>query len=152
MTVECLWTEKFGDVFGAMFGLDRMLASSGLEQKLLLLVENAGVADQRLRLLHRHAHQGRPARRRDRAADLPAERLARSAALLRARARSAGVGRSGDELEKGEVPDEVYAQAREHFDEQQLMKLTWRSWAINGWNRFCIPSMQSARDVRGRGA
>jgi alkylhydroperoxidase family enzyme len=41
-------------------------------------------------------------------------------------------------LEKGEVPDEVYAQAREHFDEQQLMKLTLQVVAINGWNRFCI--------------
>jgi AhpD family alkylhydroperoxidase len=41
-------------------------------------------------------------------------------------------------LENGEVPDEVYAQAREHFDEQQLMKLTLQIVAINGWNRFCI--------------
>jgi alkylhydroperoxidase family enzyme len=36
------------------------------------------------------------------------------------------------------VPDEVYAQARKHFDEQQLMKLTLQVVAINGWNRFCI--------------
>jgi alkylhydroperoxidase family enzyme len=41
-------------------------------------------------------------------------------------------------LEKGEVPNEVYEQAREHFDEQQLMKLTLLVVAINGWNRFCI--------------
>ena len=41
-------------------------------------------------------------------------------------------------LENGQVPDDVYAQAREHFDEQQLMKLTLQVVAINGWNRFCI--------------
>jgi AhpD family alkylhydroperoxidase len=41
-------------------------------------------------------------------------------------------------LEKGHVPDEVYAQARKHFDDQQLMKLTLQVVAINGWNRFCI--------------
>jgi alkylhydroperoxidase family enzyme len=41
-------------------------------------------------------------------------------------------------LENGHVPDDVYAQAREHFDEQQLMKLTLQVVAINGWNRFCV--------------
>ena len=41
-------------------------------------------------------------------------------------------------LEHGHVPDDVYSQAREHFDEQQLMKLTLLVVGINGWNRFCI--------------
>jgi alkylhydroperoxidase family enzyme len=41
-------------------------------------------------------------------------------------------------LENGHVPDDVYAQAREHFDEQQLMKLTLAVVGINGWNRFNI--------------
>jgi alkylhydroperoxidase family enzyme len=41
-------------------------------------------------------------------------------------------------LENGHVPDAVYEQARQHFDEQQLMKLTLQVVAINGWNRFCI--------------
>jgi AhpD family alkylhydroperoxidase len=41
-------------------------------------------------------------------------------------------------LENGYVPDEVYAQAREHFDEHQLMKLTLAVVGINGWNRFNI--------------
>jgi len=38
----------------------------------------------------------------------------------------------------GHVPDEVYASAREHFDEPQLVALTFAVVAINGWNRLCI--------------
>jgi alkylhydroperoxidase family enzyme len=41
-------------------------------------------------------------------------------------------------LKDGQVPDAVYQQAREHFDEHELMKLTLQVVAINGWNRFCI--------------
>ena len=52
-------------------------------------------------------------------------------------------------LENGYVPDEVYAQVREHFDEQQLMKLTLAVVAINGWNRFNI-AFNNARHLRGR--
>jgi AhpD family alkylhydroperoxidase len=36
------------------------------------------------------------------------------------------------------VPDEVYDQARAHFDEQQLADLTLATVAINGWNRLNI--------------
>jgi AhpD family alkylhydroperoxidase len=36
------------------------------------------------------------------------------------------------------VPDEVYARAREHFDEAELFALTFATVAINGWNRLAI--------------
>lgn len=36
------------------------------------------------------------------------------------------------------VPDEVYAQAGEHFPEKQLVDLTMAVVAINGWNRLAI--------------
>ncbi|HEY1186954.1 MAG TPA: carboxymuconolactone decarboxylase family protein [Gemmata sp.] len=36
------------------------------------------------------------------------------------------------------VPDEVYQEAREHFDEAGLVNLTLAVVAINGWNRFAI--------------
>ncbi|HUL91332.1 MAG TPA: carboxymuconolactone decarboxylase family protein [Burkholderiales bacterium] len=41
-------------------------------------------------------------------------------------------------LGDGHVPDAVYAQAREHFGEAELVKLTMALVAINGWNRLCI--------------
>ncbi len=36
------------------------------------------------------------------------------------------------------VSDEVYARARQHFDETELANLTAAIVAINGWNRFAI--------------
>ncbi len=38
----------------------------------------------------------------------------------------------------GNVPDEVFLIAREHFDEQELVNLTLAIVAINGWNRLAI--------------
>lgn len=43
------------------------------------------------------------------------------------------------------VPDEVYAGAREHFDERSLADLTLVIATINAWNRLAI----AARDVPG---
>ncbi|HEY7641005.1 MAG TPA: carboxymuconolactone decarboxylase family protein [Steroidobacteraceae bacterium] len=129
---------KFADVFGAMFGLGKAIESSGLDHKLLYLVDTRvsqingcgycidmhtkdarleGETEQRLYLLSawREATIYSP---RERAALAWAEAVTK--------------------LENGAVPDEVYAQAREQFDEQELMKLTLAVVGINGWNRFNI--------------
>jgi AhpD family alkylhydroperoxidase len=44
------------------------------------------------------------------------------------------------------VPDQVYLDAREHFDERALADLTLVVATINAWNRLSI----AARDVPGR--
>lgn len=36
------------------------------------------------------------------------------------------------------VPDELYEQARQHFDEKELVDLTLAIVAINGWNRMAV--------------
>src|SRR5687768_15059585 len=36
------------------------------------------------------------------------------------------------------VPDELYAEVREHFSERELVDLTLAVVAINGWNRLAI--------------
>jgi AhpD family alkylhydroperoxidase len=41
-------------------------------------------------------------------------------------------------LGQGHVPDEVYAEVRPHFDDQQLVDLTLAIVTINGWNRLSI--------------
>ena len=41
-------------------------------------------------------------------------------------------------IREGHVPDEVYAQAREEFSEEELANLTLAVVAINGWNRLNI--------------
>ena len=38
----------------------------------------------------------------------------------------------------GHVPDEVYASARDHFSEEELVNLTIAVIATNGWNRLNI--------------
>jgi AhpD family alkylhydroperoxidase len=38
----------------------------------------------------------------------------------------------------GGVSDAVYEEARRHFDEQELVNLTWAVAAINAWNRMAI--------------
>ena len=139
MTVRVpLDPKKFGDVLGAMLGLNKAIESAGLDKKLLYLVEVRvsqlngcgfcidmhtkdarleGETEQRLYLLNAW-----------REAPMYSDR--ERAALAWAEAVTT--------LKDGHVPDDVYEQAREHFDEQQLMKLTLQVVAINGWNRFCI--------------
>lgn len=43
------------------------------------------------------------------------------------------------EISKGGVSDALYAEAREHFEERELVELTMAVIAINGWNRLAIP-------------
>jgi len=39
---------------------------------------------------------------------------------------------------KTHVPDDVYAEARKHFSEKELVDLTFAIIAINSWNRLAI--------------
>src|SRR3954463_12044409 len=43
------------------------------------------------------------------------------------------------EISKGGVSDALYAEAREHFEERELVELTMSVIAINAWNRLAIP-------------
>jgi AhpD family alkylhydroperoxidase len=36
------------------------------------------------------------------------------------------------------VPDEVYERVRQHFEEQEIVALTFALVAINGWNRLAV--------------
>jgi len=46
----------------------------------------------------------------------------------------------------GEVSDEIYAEARKHFDEKGLVDLTLAVIAINGWNCMAIAFHSKAGD------
>ncbi|MCC6498887.1 MAG: carboxymuconolactone decarboxylase family protein [Anaerolineales bacterium] len=41
-------------------------------------------------------------------------------------------------ISANQVPDEIYATAREHFSEKELVDLTLAIIAINSWNRLAI--------------
>ena len=42
------------------------------------------------------------------------------------------------EIGRAGVPDDLYAEARAHFDEAELVRLTMAVVVINGWNRLAI--------------
>lgn len=43
-------------------------------------------------------------------------------------------------IQQGHAPDDVYAQVREQFNEQEIVKLTFAITQINSWNRIAIAS------------
>lgn len=51
-------------------------------------------------------------------------------------------------LDAGHVPDDVYAHARAHFTEEELVDLTLAVIAINGWNRLAIAFRTEAGHYR----
>lgn len=125
--------------FQAMLGLESHVQNSGLEHSLIELIKTrvsqingcgycidmhtkdalaAGETGQRLHLL---------AAWREAPFYTPRER----AALAWAEELTLIAGRH--------VPDELYAEARRHFSEKELVDLTIAVIAINGWNRIAIP-------------
>jgi hypothetical protein len=47
-------------------------------------------------------------------------------------------GQTSPNIQQGHAGDEVYAQAREAFDEAELVKFTLAITQINTWNRIAI--------------
>lgn len=41
-------------------------------------------------------------------------------------------------LSENEASDEVYAEVRQHFSEEEMVNLTWAIVVINGWNRMAV--------------
>lgn len=133
-----LHPSRYADVYAAMYGLEAVVGKSGLEHSLVLLVKTRvsqlngcgycidmhtkdaqleGETEQRLYLLSawREAPMYSP---RERAALAWAEAVTK--------------------LENQRVPDEIYAQAREQFSEEELVTLTLAVISINGWNRLAV--------------
>ena len=126
------------DVYRAMLALESVVASGGLESNLLDLVRlrasqingcaycidmhskdlrAKGESEQRLYLL-------------DAWRETPFYSDRERAALAWTEAVTL--------IADGHAPADVYEQARQHFTETELAKLTLAVVAINGWNRFAI--------------
>lgn len=124
----------------AMLGLNTYVRNCGLESSLQELVKirvsqingcafciamhvadarNLGVSEERMHLLAawREAPVYSP---RERAALGWAEALA--------------------SLDRGGVPDAVYAEAQQHFSESEIVDLTYAVVVISGWNRLMVAS------------
>ncbi len=55
-------------------------------------------------------------------------------------------------MSKTHVPDDVYAEVRQHFSEKEIVDLTAAVVAINSWNRIAVafrtpPQVASAKAV-----
>ena len=132
----------------AMLGLEAFVKSSGLDARLLNLVKMRashmngcaycldmhskdaralGETEQRLYLLDAWREVGFYSER-ERAALEWTEALTRIA--------------------EGHVSDAVYATAREHFSEEELVNLSMAVVAINGWNRLSIAFRAEAGNYR----
>ena len=95
--------------------------------------------DQRLRLLHRHAHQGRRARRRNRSGSTWSRRGGRRR-VHRGRAAALELTEEGTRIADaaGGVTDETWANVAKHYDDEQLAALVSLIALINAYNRLNV--------------
>jgi AhpD family alkylhydroperoxidase len=50
-------------------------------------------------------------------------------------------------ITQGHVPDAVWAEAQEHFDQHELAALLWAAAAMNTWNRIAITTRAQPASV-----
>jgi hypothetical protein len=112
--------------------------------------EDPGQPDQRLRLLHRHAHQGRRARRANPGAAQPGRGLAGGEGLTEAERAALELTEQGTRIADaaGGVTDEAWANAVKHYDEDQLAALVSLIALINTYNRMNVITQQPVGDYQ----
>ena len=108
--------------------------------------EAQGQPDQWLRLLRRHALQGRRAQRRDLSAAQPGGHVAGGDGLHGGRAGALELAEQGTRIADaaGGVTDEVWQNAVKHYDEEQLAALVAIIALINFYNRINVIIQQPA--------
>jgi AhpD family alkylhydroperoxidase len=124
--------------FRAMFGLERYVRGCGLEASLLELVKmRASQINGCAFCLDMHSKDARAAGETEQRLYLLS--AWREAPFYTPRERAALAWTEVLTLiADGHVPDEVYAEAREHFGERELVDLSLAVVAINGWNRLSV--------------
>jgi AhpD family alkylhydroperoxidase len=138
MTARIHYPQVAPEALRAMYALEQYGRSNGLEGSLLELL--------RMRVSHLNgcAHCIDMHTKDARAAGESEQRLYavpvwRETPFFTPRERAAlAWAEAVTELAEGGVPDSVYAEAREHFDERELVNLTMVVIAINGWNRLNV--------------
>jgi AhpD family alkylhydroperoxidase len=126
------------EVYKAMSGLQACVNQSGLERPLLELVKTrASQINGCAFCLDMHTLDARAqGETEQRLHLLPAWR---EAPFYSARERAALAWTEAlTRVEQSQVPDEVYAEARQQFSEKELVDLSLAIVAINGWNRLCV--------------
>jgi AhpD family alkylhydroperoxidase len=121
----------------AMYALEKYLAGCGLEHNLRELVKiRASQINGCAYCLDMHTKDARAAGETEQR--IYALSAWRETPFFSDRERAALAWAEAVTLIAGGVPDDVYEEARKHFDEQELVDLTWAVAAINAWNRMAI--------------
>ena len=125
--------------YQAMLALETYVHRSGLERSLLELVKT------RVSQINGCAHCLDMHTKDARAAGETEQRLHvlaawREAPFYSAKERAAlAWAEAVTQICTREISDELYAEARRHFDDKALVDLTLAIIAINGWNRLAVP-------------
>lgn len=126
------------DAVKALYGLEKYLRTSGLEEGLLHLIKmRASQINRCAYCMDMHSKDARAAGETEqRLYVLPGWR---EAPFYTDRERAAlAWTESLTLISETNAPDDVFEQVREQFDEKELMDLTLAIVAINGWNRIAI--------------
>ena len=137
-------------VFRALIGFDAA-AREGLDPALVELIQiRASHLNRCAYCLHMHTNDARKAgETEDRLHMVPVWREARHFFTEREQAALA-LTEAVTLVADGGVPEEVYAQAAAHFDEQELAHVLSLILAINTWNRVALSTAKVAgTDERG---
>ena len=126
------------DLFKAMASLQNYVDASGLERKLLDLVEiRASQINGCAYCIVMHTNDARKHGESDEWMHLL--NAWREAPVYSARERAALAWTEAVTMvSDSHVPDDVYGEARRHFSEKELVDLTAAVIAINAWNRAAI--------------
>ncbi len=126
------------DGYRAMSGLEQFVRTCGLEMSLIELVKTrASQINGCAYCIDMHSKDARAAGETEQR--LYALSAWREAPFFSDRERAALAWTEAVTLvNDGHVPDDIYEEARAHFDETELVNLTWTVAAINVWNRMAI--------------
>src|ERR1700733_11068624 len=121
-----------------MYGLEHVVRTSGLEQKLIELVRmRASQINGCAFCLDMHSKDARAAGETEQR--LYALNAWRETPFFSDRERAALEWTEAlTRISENHVPDEVYERVRQHFNEDELLNLSLAVVSINGWNRLAI--------------
>ena len=125
--------------YQAMLALETYVHRSGLERSLLELVKTrVSQINGCAHCLDMHTKEARAAGETEQRLHLLA--AWREAPLYSERERAAlAWAEAVTQISTHEISDELYAEARRHFSEKELVDLSLAIVAINGWNRLAVP-------------
>jgi AhpD family alkylhydroperoxidase len=126
------------DAYRAMLALEDYVHSTGLEPKLLELVKiRASYLNGCAFCIDMHTKDARAEGETEQR--IYAVPVWRETPFFTPRERAALAWTEAvTELGRDGVPDDIYAEARAHFEEAELVRLTMAVVVINGWNRLSV--------------